>query len=94
MNALSVTTSCTLALAWSAAVPGGGSGNIPVSPPAVANGVVYFGSGGGNTVYAINAQSGVRLWSSTLGAAVYAAPVIDKHLFVGSWDHKLYAFGV
>jgi outer membrane protein assembly factor BamB len=95
--ALSMNASCVLQLQWNSVVStGSGGGNRPTTSPAVGNGVVYFGSGIGNQVYAIDAASGTLLWTS--GSAVagptFAAPIIDGHLFIGSWDHKLYAFGV
>lgn len=98
MNALSVDTKCVLHFRWGTAVNTGkkSGGNQPTSSPAVGNGVVYFGAGLAKTVYAFNAQSGALLWSSgsTIGGSAFAAPIIDGHLYVGSWDHKLYAFGV
>ena len=38
-----------------------------LSSPAVANGVVYIGSGDGN-VYALNASTGAKLWSYATGS--------------------------
>jgi outer membrane protein assembly factor BamB len=98
VDALAATgPNCALQLKWKTPLPlGSGTDNIPVSPPTVANGVVYFGSGLGNTLYALDATSGAQLWNSgsTITGPVFAAPVIDGILLVGSWDHKLYAFGV
>lgn len=96
MNALSM-SNCTLQFTWGTQVfTGSTSGNEPTSTPSIGNGVVYFGSGLGNAVYAFDAVSGAKLWGSgtTISGPVFAAPIIDGHLYVGSWDHRLYAFGV
>jgi outer membrane protein assembly factor BamB len=98
VDALAATgPNCTLQLKWKTPLSlGSGTDNIPVSPPATANGVVYFGSGLGQTLYALDANTGAQLWSSggTIGGPIFAAPVIDGIVLVGSWDHKLYAFGL
>ena len=68
-----------------------------MSPPTVANGVVYYGNGFGKKEWAFDAATGVKLWDSgaTITANIYAAPtVINGMLFVASWDHKLHAFGL
>jgi outer membrane protein assembly factor BamB len=67
-----------------------------VSPPTVANGVVYYGDGRTDTEFAFNAATGQQLWhSSVITGAVYAAPtMVNGKLLVPAWDHKLYAFGL
>jgi outer membrane protein assembly factor BamB len=83
---------CELKTAWHQTV---GPNYTPVSPPTVANGVVYYGDGDGNTEYAFDAATGKQLWNSgsTLGGNAYAAPtVVNGELLVASWDHRLYAF--
>ncbi|MGZ3505949.1 MAG: outer membrane protein assembly factor BamB family protein, partial [Vulcanimicrobiaceae bacterium] len=86
---------CTLFLAWQQTVgtPNASDAN---EAPTVANGVVYFGSGLGKQVVAFNALTGQRLWDSgtTISGPVFAAPTVDGRLFIGSWDGKLYAFGL
>lgn len=60
-------------------------------PPAVADGIVYFGSADDN-VYALNAQNGAPLWTFKTGALVSSSPaVVDGVLYIGSADGKLYA---
>lgn len=84
---------CKLTLAWQQTV---GPNFSSVSPPTVANGVVYYGDGNGNTEYAFDASTGKPLWNSasTIGGGLYAAPtVINGKLFVAAWDNRLYAFG-
>ena len=93
MLALKVQSDCTLALAWQQTV---GPNQTSASPPTVANGVVYYGDGYGNTEFAFNAATGTELWNSgsSISGGIYAAPaVVNGKLYVGAWDHKLYAFG-
>jgi outer membrane protein assembly factor BamB len=79
----------------------GATGGNNVSSPAVANGVVYIGSAGGN-LYAFSAAgttgcSGTPktcspLWAGTTGPSSSAPAVANGVVYVGSDDHKLYAF--
>jgi outer membrane protein assembly factor BamB len=63
----------------------------PGSSPAVANGVVYFGSLD-NNVYALNASTGAKLWSYPTGSAVYSSPAVANGIvYVGSGDANVYA---
>ncbi len=60
-------------------------------PPAVANGVVYVGSQDDN-LYALNATTGVKLWSYTTGGGLFGAPAVANGIvYVGSTDGSLYA---
>jgi hypothetical protein len=68
------------------------TGGTVVSSPAVANGVVYVGSGDHN-LYALDASTGDLLWSYTTGWAVYSSQAVaDGVVYVGSDDDKVYAF--
>ena len=59
------------------------------SSPAVANGVVYFGSNDLN-VYALNATSGAKLWSYTTTDSVGSSPaVVNGVVYVGSDTHYM-----
>jgi outer membrane protein assembly factor BamB len=90
-----VNASCQLELAWSASP--GPNNNGPLASPTTIAGVVFFATGGGNTVYAYNSATGAALWNSgsTIQGAAYVAPtVIGGQVFTGSWDDHLYAFGV
>ncbi len=61
------------------------------SSPAVANGLVYFGSGDAN-VYALDAAGGQLKWKFKTGDVVHASPaVVNGIVYVGSWDSYLYA---
>ena len=62
-----------------------------LSSPAIANGVVYFGSSDGK-VYAVDALSGVLQWSFATGDVVHASPSIANNtVYIGSWDSYFYA---
>ncbi len=90
--AFQVQPDCTLSLAWYQPV---GSNNSIVSPPTVAGGVVYFGTGTNAVEYAFDAATGAQLWNSAsaiTGRLVVAPTVVNGMLFVSSWDHHLYAF--
>jgi outer membrane protein assembly factor BamB len=94
MLAFAVNTNCKLHPAWQTTV---GPNFASVSPPTVAGGVVYYGDGPDSQLLALDAATGIQLWSSgsTIGGAIYAAPtVVNGRVFVGAWDGKLYAFGL
>jgi outer membrane protein assembly factor BamB len=61
------------------------------SSPAVANGVVYFGSDDAN-VYALNASTGVKLWRRKIDPDSSPA-VANGVVYLGSADN-LYAFSL
>ncbi len=80
--------------AWSA--PKNPGGWISMGPPTVADGVVYYGDGFGNTLFAYNAATGAHLWDSdaTIKGGIWSAPLVaNGRLYAGSWDGHLYAFG-
>jgi outer membrane protein assembly factor BamB len=93
MVAFEVTSECRLKLAWQKTA---GRNDSVVSPPVVANGVVYYGDGMGNQVHAFDAREGTRLWSSApddLEGPVFAAPVVvDGMLLAAAWDNRLHAW--
>jgi outer membrane protein assembly factor BamB len=65
-----------------------------LSSPAVANGVVYIGSDDGN-VHALNARTGVRLWSYLTGSGANSpTAVADGTVYIGSSDYNVYAFSL
>ncbi len=80
-----------------------GSANIPArgelgsgydyqqSSPAVANGMVYVGSGAGE-VDAFDALTGQRIWQFMATSRVRSSPtVVDGTLFIGDGNSNLYA---
>jgi outer membrane protein assembly factor BamB len=61
------------------------------STPALANGVLYFGSGDKN-FYAIDARSGTERWRFNTGGAVNSSPAISNNqVYFSSRDGYLYA---
>jgi outer membrane protein assembly factor BamB len=92
--ALKAKSNCRLSLAWQRTI--GLQKAIGLPPPTVANGVVYYGDGAGDTEAAFEAATGRKLWeSSTITGSVYApATVANGRVFVPVWNGKLYAFGV
>lgn len=61
------------------------------SSPAVANGVVYIGSGWGY-LYAVDADTGQELWKFKTSAAIESTPMVANGVvYVGSNDTRLYA---
>ena len=65
-----------------------------LSSPAVANGVIYIGSGD-DSVYALNAATGAKLWSYHTGNQVFSSPTVANGVvYVGSGDGNMYAFGL
>lgn len=68
------------------------------SPPAIVDGVVYVGSltaPGGRSVqkvYAIDAETGQKLWDFPVGDDVRSSPAVaDGTVYVGSSDQNVYA---
>ena len=64
-----------------------------MSCPAIgSDGTVYVGAFDGK-LYAINGQTGVKLWEFETGSGVFSSPAIgpDGTVYVGSYDKKLYA---
>jgi eukaryotic-like serine/threonine-protein kinase len=62
-----------------------------LSSPAVAGGVVYFGSND-HFVYAVNAADGVKRWAFKTESRVASSPAVsDGLVYVGSYDGHLYA---
>jgi outer membrane protein assembly factor BamB len=68
-------------------------GALFLASPVVANGVVYVGKP--DTFHALDARTGAELWSYATGDTInVAASVADGVVYVGSFDHKLYAFAL
>ena len=60
----------------------------------MANGVVYIGSHD-DSIYALDAMTGERLWSYATQDKITDAPaVLDGVLYTGSFDDNLYAFSL
>jgi outer membrane protein assembly factor BamB len=66
--------------------------DVFLSSPAVADGLVYFGSGD-RFIYALDVATGQQKWRGRTGDVVHASPTVaDGMLYVGSWDAYFYAF--
>ncbi len=65
------------------------SGDFATTTPAVANGIVYFGvNRGGPVVYAVNAATGVRVWShgGPIAQIISSPTVLDGRVYVAFTD--------
>ncbi len=106
LNALQPLAGCGgFGLAWKASIGGANVSGNDNQAPTVAKGVVYFTDGLDNKLWAFKTTDGTPLWNSgsligspctTYGTAcgVFSAATVDGRVFVGSWNHKLYAFGI
>jgi outer membrane protein assembly factor BamB len=66
-------------------------GGYAWSSPALADGIIYAGSGN-RRLYAIDAQTGQELWQFGAEGAIYSSPVVaDGCVYFGSVDGYLYA---
>jgi outer membrane protein assembly factor BamB len=96
--AFKVQSNCQLGStpAWQRSVGPANYGGNDNDSPTVANGVVYFTDGVGNQAFAFNAATGTQLWSSgaTITGPTMVAPTVDGFVYVPSWNHRLYAFGL
>lgn len=96
---------CTgLTLSWKASIGSANAVGQDNEAPTVADGIVYFTDGQDDQVWAFNDRTGSVLWHSgtaigspctAYGTAcgVFGAPTVDGRVFVGSFNHWLYAFG-
>ncbi len=67
------------------------TGGAIYSSPAVADGIVYFGSRD-NKLYALDTASGTKLWEFETGSWVDSSPVVaNGTVYFGSNDSRLYA---
>jgi len=85
-NGLTPKTVRGLRLEWSYT-----TGNEVWSSPAVANGVVYVGSGTWTDfdIYALNAKTGAKLWSYDPGGWTLSSPAVaDGVVYVGVWTYS------
>ena len=96
--ALGVGSGCRLALAWNRRA---GLNNVdfnnPMIPPTVAGDVVWYADGDGSRLIAFAASNGARLWSSgkMIHGGIFVSPTVaNGQVFVGAFNHKLYAFGL
>jgi outer membrane protein assembly factor BamB len=91
MVALKFGTDCLASAAWQTQL---GPADSVVSPPVVADGVVYYGDGTGDTVYALDDATGQVLWSQQLTDPVFAPPIVADGALYVSAGGSLYAFSL
>jgi eukaryotic-like serine/threonine-protein kinase len=86
-NVLNVNNVGNLSLKWKYQ-----TGGTVFDSPTVANGVVYVGSNDGN-VYALNASTGAKLWSYTIGPQTPLTAVANGVVYVagGNLNKTVYA---
>ena len=64
------------------------------SSPAVVNGVVYVGSSNNDSVYALNASTGAKLWSFPTGGSVTSSPAVANGVvYFGAYDFAVTNLG-
>jgi outer membrane protein assembly factor BamB len=89
-NRVYALNAATGAFIWSYATGGLGSSS---SPAVACTTKVFVGSTDGD-VYCLDASTGALIWKYATGGAVHSSPAVgDGTVFVGSDDHKVYAFG-
>ncbi len=86
---LDVDTVSSLKLKWSFPEGIQGKDEYSFSSPIVVNGILYFSAYDG-TLFALNADTGEKLWSKLVGAGSTPA-VSDGMLFVGGLDSVVHA---
>ena len=94
MRAYVFDSGCVPHVTWS--IPGtsgpGGQLGQAVSPPAMANGIAYYGNGAGATLYAVEVATGKLLWQHILGGSIFAQPtVVNGMVVVAAWDGNVTA---
>lgn len=96
--AMRVKSDCSLSLDWQASIAGEeGVASRPLSPPSLANGVVYLGSGAEGEVLAFDGETGEEVWASgdAMEGKVVAAPiVVNGTVYAGTGDGHFYAFSL
>lgn len=63
------------------------------SSPAVVNGVVYFAGGDDGYVYALNAKTGIKVWSYDTSNDFSSSPAVANNVvYIGSLNGYVFAF--
>ena len=66
------------------------TGGLTFSAPAIADGMLYFGSMDQN-LYAVDPQNGQEIWRLPLGSSVSSPVIYDGSLYVGTESGLVYA---
>lgn len=81
--------SSSLHVAWTKEI--GGSGSVKLTQPVVAAGKLFVASVDTHTVYALDGDSGKRLWSYTAGGRIDSSPTLhEAYVLFGSADGWIY----
>ncbi|MGZ4848725.1 MAG: PKD domain-containing protein [Halobacteriota archaeon] len=71
---------------------GGVYGGAVYSSPAVVNNVVYIAGANDGIVYALNAETGLKIWSYATGDTVDSSPAVANGVvYIGSQNNNVYA---
>jgi outer membrane protein assembly factor BamB len=89
IRAYSMTAACSFSPRWQRAFGYPDAG----SPPTIAGGVVYLGSGRDGWLRSYRLRDGRPLWAKRLSrGAIFAAPTVDRGtLFDAGWDGRVWA---
>jgi outer membrane protein assembly factor BamB len=90
LQALTLTSGCRFVVRWS----GWSDPPNAYSPPTIARGVVYFGSGRNGFLRAFRLSDGRQLWNWRPSTQpIFAAPAVDRAtVFFAGWDGNVWAF--
>ena len=67
----------------------------PDDPSEAPTGYYDYSGSGDDSVYALNAATGAKLWSYHTGNQVFSSPTVANGVvYVGSGDGNMYAFGL
>jgi outer membrane protein assembly factor BamB len=62
------------------------------SSPTIAEGIIYFGSVFGKSLFALNATTGSKIWNYITGGEVTSSPAVAYgRVYFESWDGNIYA---
>jgi outer membrane protein assembly factor BamB len=62
------------------------------SSPTVTEGIIYFGSDFGKSLFALNATTGSKIWNYKTGGEVTSSPAVAYgRVYFESWDGNIYA---
>lgn len=76
---------------WTHQTPQGGYTWGYSGSPAVADGTVFQGGGSPDIVRAIDVQTGLQDWQRPMGRVTSSCTVANDHVYVGSYDFRLYS---
>jgi outer membrane protein assembly factor BamB len=76
---------------WNITIGEPESQDVPLSSPAIIDGIVYIGSNNGS-VFALDAVTGSRKWNTQLNSTIHSSPAVaDGIVYIGLWNGRVYA---